>query len=317
MDRGFNYGGSPRIARIAVGLILLAAALLKMHAQMLTAKPSPQTTLDMAGFQVLAALAEFALGSGLILGLWPAMMTRISIALFTTFACVSLIKAIGGTKSCGCFGALRISPWYTAMLDMSAFAALIVFKPTRLTATAVPPRHISRRAFGTLVLLACIVTAAVGIVRRSAALAPRSEARNGRDAFGQPGSPVVLEPSSWLRKVFLLGTHIETGAKLGEGRWIVLLVHHDCGDCTVAVSKYAALAGRVSGTRLAIVEMPPYAEAGEGFPPSSAVSLNSRLDNTRDWFAMTPVAVLLHNGVVQAVADGEHAAMPDPTWWLK
>lgn len=61
--------------------------------------------------------------------------------------------------------------------------------------------------------------------------------------------------------------------------------------------------------------MPPYAGAGEGFAPSSALALTGRLDTTRDWFATTPVAVLFDHGIVQAAAEGDAAATPNREWW--
>jgi hypothetical protein len=42
-----------------------------------------------------------------------------------------------------------------------------------------------------------------------------------------------------------------------------------------------------------------------------------RLDTSRDWFATTPVAILLDDGIVQAAIDGEAAVTPNPAWWSK
>jgi hypothetical protein len=39
--------------------------------------------------------------------------------------------------------------------------------------------------------------------------------------------------------------------------------------------------------------------------------LSGRLDQTRDWFATTPVAMLLENGTVIAGRDREAAETPD------
>jgi hypothetical protein len=45
--------------------------------------------------------------------------------------------------------------------------------------------------------------------------------------------------------------------------------------------------------------------------------LSGKLDTSRDWFATTPVAVLLKDGVVQAALDGREAATPQAAWWGK
>jgi hypothetical protein len=38
----------------------------------------------------------------------------------------------------------------------------------------------------------------------------------------------------------ILVDHVDVGSQLKSGRWIVLLVHHDCDHCAAAVPKYVA-----------------------------------------------------------------------------
>jgi len=92
-------------------------------------------------------------------------------------------------------------------------------------------------------------------------------------------------------------------------------VLHDFDHCLAAVPQYESAVPQDGQTKLAIIEMPPYAGPGEEFAPSLAVSLMGKLDTTRDWFATTPVAILLDHGIVQAAAEGDAAGTPDPTWW--
>jgi hypothetical protein len=68
---------------------------------------------------------------------------------------------------------------------------------------------------------------------------------------------------------------------------------------------------------LAVIEMPSYAGLGEALPWPATPGLAGRLDTTRDWFATTPVALLVQDGIVQAAADGEHAVTPDAAWFIK
>jgi hypothetical protein len=96
-----------------------------------------------------------------------------------------------------------------------------------------------------------------------------------------------------------------------------MLVHHDCDECIASVPKYEAMAAGHRGAKLAIIEMPPYAGAGEELPITADVALTGKLDTTRDWFATTPVAILLKDGVVQAALDGERASTPERAWWGK
>ncbi len=48
---------------------------------------------------------------------------------FGLFACVSLYKGLSGEASCGCFGQVEISPWWTLTMDLAAVAALLRWAP--------------------------------------------------------------------------------------------------------------------------------------------------------------------------------------------
>lgn len=49
---------------------------------------------------------------------------------FACFAGVSLVKAVQGRATCGCFGSVEVSPTYTFVLDVVAVLALLWFRPT-------------------------------------------------------------------------------------------------------------------------------------------------------------------------------------------
>jgi len=66
--------------------------------------------------------------------------------------------------------------------------------------------------------------------------------------------------------------------------------------------------------KLAVVEMPPYAGSSESVRWSTSIGLFTKLDASRDWFATTPVAILLKDGIVRAAIDGDRAGTPDPSW---
>jgi len=143
----------------------------------------------------------------------------------------------------------------------------------------------------------------------------------GQD-FGKPGELVVLEPEKWAGQKFSLADHIDIGSQLATGRWIVLLVHHDCDHCAAAVPKYVAEYGGGRGSEvggreehLAVVEIPPFGDGSDPLPwqlPSTVLS--GRLDQTRDWFATTPVAIRVKDGVVISAKEGAASETPDPSW---
>lgn len=126
---------------------------------------------------------------------------------------------------------------------------------------------------------------------------------------------VILEPNKWVGNSFALASYINVGPQLMHGNWIVLLYRYDCEDCQRAVPCYLALARSASDVpnapSIALIEIPPYAPAGQELVSSSDKSvMKGRLTKDRDWFASTPVAVRLNSGVVDAVAESDAAENP-------
>ena len=113
---------------------------------------------------------------------------------------------------------------------------------------------------------------------------------------------VILEPEAWVGERFPLLPYIDVGDQLLVGQWRVLLYHHDCPKCQEKVGQYLRApleAGASLGQpRVALLEMPPYG-AGDGSAASgNAPCLFGRLDETRDWFAVTPIEFQLNEGKV-------------------
>lgn len=108
------------------------------------------------------------------------------------------------------------------------------------------------------------------------------------------GKIVVLEPEKWIGKRFPLLDYIDIGDKLKEGKWLVLLYHHDCPKCQEALSTLQHLA-RLQ--QIAVVQMPPYG-VGNGDGCKSKWPAIGRLGVVREWFAETPILVSIDNGLV-------------------
>lgn len=61
--------------------------------------------------------------------------------------------------------------------------------------------------------------------------------------------------------------------------------------------------------------MPPFADPAD--PPAWQLPLSvlaGRLDQSRDWFATTPVAILIKDGIVISAEEADAAENPDPSW---
>ena len=80
---------------------------------------------------VVTTVPEFELFLGIVLlaGLWPQVTWYAAVLFFGALAGLSLYKGLSGDASCGCFGKVQVSPWYTLALDILAVAALLVWRP--------------------------------------------------------------------------------------------------------------------------------------------------------------------------------------------
>ena len=249
-----------RTASIILGLVLLVAAGLKLHQQTHLPPQPRQDWMESAPLIVPLATCELALGALLVSGTWMAMARKTAIVAFSAFAIFAIGEAWIGKKNCGCLGAIQVSPWRTAAFDLCAVAALLSCKPPAATAQ----RHLSvgRIAFAVAILTAGVAAAALWEIHRPAAVTADLSAAGDVNTFGAPSSLVVLEPSSWAGKSFNLASHIDVGPSLSTGHWIVMLVHHDCDHCIAAVPKYEAYTATHPDLKLAMIEMPPYAQPG-------------------------------------------------------
>ena len=109
--------------RYILAFVLIAAGTLK-------AWQFAYAPLETGGkFAVLFSIAvvEFELAFALMLffGLRPRVMKWAAGCLFALFGVISLYKAITGEASCGCFGELRVSPWWTSVLDAAIVLAVL------------------------------------------------------------------------------------------------------------------------------------------------------------------------------------------------
>lgn len=111
-----------RAVDTVLGSILIIAAVLKIYGHTDLAPQLREGWLRSVPLTFALAICEVALGALLLSGLWMAKKRRVAILVFAVFAMVGFAEGIGGQRSCGCFGAVQISPWYTAMFDLYAVA---------------------------------------------------------------------------------------------------------------------------------------------------------------------------------------------------
>jgi hypothetical protein len=181
------------VVRVALGLLLVTAAALKLYGLNVTAIPragwfaTPQV-------QVIAAEWELILGFWLLSGVYRFAAWFFALLTFTTFAVISAYFGFIGIASCGCFGVIRTSPWTVFAIDLAAIVTLLVFRPQR---TSHAPREdsVTRSVTTTMRSHASIPLTAVAILIALTAV--------GSFVYGSPaaalaklrGESLTVEPS--------------------------------------------------------------------------------------------------------------------------
>jgi len=265
----------------------------------------------------LIGIVEFELLLGLLLlsGILPRFTWASSLICFGGFALVSLYRALSGDASCGCFGRVPVSPWYTAILDLAGVLALLAWRPTmRRSLLLINVRPVPVRGIGVVVLWLL-----AGVPAAFALSSSRSASMSDVGDIVGDGAVVVLEPKKWIGKRCPLLEYIDDAPgtskpgeqpvreRLAKGEWIVVLYHHDCPRCIEDVPKYEDLARRsaANGTapRVALIEVSPFADRTTGLVSRDTHCALGRLDGTRTWFVDALASFTLCAG--QCTSDGK------------
>lgn len=144
--------GFPSV-RILLGLLLLAAAGLKLYGSKVTEVPLVGW-LSAPRVQVAAAVWEIVLGLWLLSATYQAGAWLAAIVTFFAFAGVSGYLGQAGVVTCGCLGVVRASPWLAFGVDVTALVLLAVCRPALRTGSfRLPPRVVGIAASAGAMLL--------------------------------------------------------------------------------------------------------------------------------------------------------------------
>lgn len=297
--------------RWVAGLLLIVTAILK--AIQLVSETAATLTSPLGGWLLpMQVGVELGIGLFVLSGLYWRQLRWIALAIFAAFAAYSLSLALVGAASCGCFGPIKVHPWWTFLLDMAIVLGLLV---SMRRSQRESPRPFGERlgegsqqqtldctpspilqgswTFNTQ----CLTGAVVALSVLSTALLVRYADSRTASADGlltKAGDLVILEPEKWIGKPLPIAEFIDHD--LSRGDWIVLLHRHDCPDCEEAVPHYERLA---IARQVALVEVPPY---GEPQAAASGAAHCGRLNADREWFVQTPVEIQLTDGVVTSAS---------------
>jgi hypothetical protein len=235
-----------------LGVVLLVTAGLKAHT-LLADAPTYYNLFGAVEVTYAACLIEFVIGNWLLVGLHPQTARRVSIALFSIFLAAALGGALNGDYSCGCLGAVQISPWYAVVFDALAVAALLIFGRPIVSLTSTT----SRTRWLTSGVISILFGAAIWIDPRIGT-SPYALDSGG----SQTESSNSLDSSRWPGHLLPLLHQIDIGQTLGQGKWLILFYKAGCSECRLAIPRCLGLAyasaGRSRIPRIALVELPPY-----------------------------------------------------------
>jgi hypothetical protein len=184
---------------------------------------------------LLPAVTEAAVAAWLLSGVAPAWARRGAIALLCVFVAVAGWHLFRGDPDCGCFGHVRVRPGLTLAIDAVALASIWVFGRSESPPPGAQRRGALPRPAASRVVLSVLagtgVPAFVALFASEwAASAPSGIAG---DLVGADGPrPVLLAPRDWAGKRFpLLDEVMPSETDLSKGRWVLILVNHDCHTC--------------------------------------------------------------------------------------
>jgi hypothetical protein len=279
-----------------LGLVLLIAAAFKGY-QLSTEPTLEKGLLSSRWFLILEVEFEIAFGLLLLSGLYRRLAWLAAIACFSIFSFVTFYKGISGEATCGCFGKVEISPWYTLIFDLAAVIMLLIFRPQMQH----QPFHINLRPTIILIVLALLI----GLPSAHAMINYSPTTLNDNGIIEGEGNFVILEPKKWIGKQFPLFKYINISDMLSQGNWIILFYRHDCHKCLQAISKYREMANETVSNgnfmKIAFLELPPYEEIDAEIRESWAPYIKGKLDNRHEWYVATPIIMTLRNGQVSAL----------------
>lgn len=126
------------MVRLLLGAVLSGAAALKF--QGLSTGALPQNPLLASPHLLLLAIeVEALLGLWLLSGLAQRHARLAGIGFFALLTAISLHQGLTGQRSCGCFGTIHVSPWWTFAFNVAAIASLAWFRPRVASTAAAPP----------------------------------------------------------------------------------------------------------------------------------------------------------------------------------
>ncbi len=286
------------VLRTLISVLLLVSAGLKTH-QLATQPILGEGLLENRWLLIAVVQFEFFFAFWLLSGLFPSVTRRVTVGLFSAFSLISLYKATAGEASCGCFGAVGVSPWFTFLLDSIVVGCLLRWRPH--FEPAVPftlPPYSQRIRLATLAV--AWLCAGVGSVFLMTSY--QSARLSDAGVLLGDGRTVLLEPETWVGKRFPLLDWIEIDSQLDQGRWSVVLHRAGCGKCEQLLREFSERRGDellASGQQVAFVSFDAEDDGVDNAVPRGPGFVSGSLLDSYRWFGQAPLQLELRDGIVE------------------
>ena len=263
----------------------------------------------------LRFLLEFSITAELVvvgvMVLIPGLARVVGIAVLAAFMPVLIGDLALGASSCGCFGAVEVSPWVTLLTDGIFLLGLIVLGrgvPALKTTATLPTWRVV--AAGTWSILSVAIafgltTTSPPVVSEGAVSGPVS-AVSGLVSAGPVQGYYLPDYTTWLGRPF---HDLELAAwirglpdDLDVGQQYLLFYRKDCEHCHELMEVFFSDSLTLPTTAVAVPERGGYPT--DGIQPFVCRECSmAELPAGVDWFLQTPVLVRIGNGVVECAAE--------------
>jgi hypothetical protein len=282
--------------RYIVAAILIFAAIAKTSGYLL--QPLPQLRVR----TLMQVEIEMLLGVWLLCGIMVRAAWLAAVCCFGAFAALTLIMTLRGDSSCGCLGALDVSPRQMLVLDSLVLAALLLWRPGFERRPQRPASGWAIR-FGAVAIVSLGLCAMLIVHAQPAVVTPEGQIE-GRSAL------VVLAPEQWIGGRLPLMAHLQSSARLDEGQWTLIFHRSDCPKCNELLQQLVQRSRDPTPTRrYAIVELDK--QSTGTLSPAHGVVL-AALSAERSWLLTPGTVVDIDQGKVVAVRYALDAQSDDP-----
>jgi hypothetical protein len=310
-EAGLRSTVSVLTARILVPLWILAGALTKLASG--SAADLPAALVKWAGaahvdlmfvlrFGVAVELAVVA-----VAWLVPSLARTVGIAMLTVFLPILAGDVLMGASSCGCFGAVKVHPGITLIVDVALLASLLFLGRGVPSLRLGPTLPTVRTVAAGLATIAAFAVA-FGWLGTKATSATPIDASASASSAG-PALPAdgyyLPDYAAWIgtsyRDIELFAWVEGLPDELGTDARHVLFYRKDCEHCHELMEVWFAGPLMLPTTAIAVPERGGWPAVDLGMPCAECGL--AELPPGVDWFLQTPVLVRLEDGIVTCAAE--------------